>query len=154
METPLINGNYYSFASIECTINGITTADFKSINYNDKLERGVVKGTSAQALGRTMGDYTPTVSVELYRGSFERLKDKLGAGFMQVVFDVTVQYADDGQSVITDTIQGCTIAGVDQSNSQGTDGSSVKLDLSVIKPILWNGTSPIKQIDAKKFGGQ
>lgn len=135
---PLINGRRYSFASIDFRMKGIAVVGVKEITYSDKLEPAKVKGTKAQPLGRTLGDYEPEASVTMYREEFDELVAQLGDGYGGIAFDLVCHYADEGAPTSTDEVRGCRIKSVENQHSQGTDGLEVKLELDCMY-ILRNG---------------
>jgi hypothetical protein len=143
IESPLINGDRYDFASIIAHINGGLVLGVKEISYKNSKERGEVRGTSPQKLARTRGQYKCEASATLYRREFDELITQLGDGYMEIVFPITVSYANDGQPLVTDTIVGCTINEDDHSNSSGTDPTEVKLTFDPMY-ILIKGIAPIK----------
>jgi len=143
IEYPLINGDRYDFASIVFHINGDVVLGVKEISYKNSRERGEVRGTHPQKLARTRGQYKSEASATLYRREFDELVQKLGEGYMEIVFPITVSYANDGQPLVTDTIVGCTITEDDHSNSSGTDPTEVKITFDPMY-ILVNGVAPIK----------
>ena len=143
IEYPLINGVRYDFSSIVFHINGDIVLGVKEISYKNSRDRGELRGTSPQKLGRTRGQYKSEASATVYRREFDELIIKLGDGYMEIVFPITVSYADDGQPLVTDTIVGCTIGEDDHSNSSGTDPTEVKLTFDPMY-ILINGKAPIR----------
>lgn len=136
---PLINGNYYSYSSIEIDINGRKIKGFKEISYDDGLDPGVARGTSPIALGHSQGDYEANASGEMFRKDFDELTTALGDGFGEVEFPITVTYASRGLPTVTDRLPAVRIKKADNSNSQGNDPTSVKLEFAVLAPIERNG---------------
>jgi len=143
IEIPLINGVRYDFSSIVFHINGDLIIGVKEISYKNTRDRGEVRGTSLQKLGRTRGQYKAEASATIFRREFDDLVDRLGDGYMEVVFPITVSYADDGQPLVTDTIVGCTITEDEHSNSAGTDATEVKLTFDPMY-ILIKGRPPFR----------
>ena len=143
MDYPLINGTRYSFASIELTLNGQRYVGFKELNYNQDLDPGEVRGAHSQMLGRTRGDLKADGSISMFEEEWNSLLAALGAGYMEVPFDVSAAYAETNSPTITDVLHGCRIKKVDKSRSQGTEGLVVKLDLSIVW-ITLNGVEPLK----------
>ena len=121
-----------SFASIELVVACKRILGAKESAYTETLEPGEIRGTSSQILGRTAGDYSVEGSCTLYREEWDDLLDTLGEGYLRKSFDVTVTYADEGAPTKTDKLVGCRIKSVEQSNSQGTDGLEVQLQLHVM----------------------
>ena len=153
---PLINGNRYSFASIELRLLGKRYFGVKSINYSDSLEPGEVRGTDPQLIGRTKGKYSADASIEMYLREFDdfaaQLASQAGAvglpnatGYMEIPFDVIVSFAEDGAPVITHEIIGARIKKSDHSNAEGSDAISVKNDLHVMV-IRKNGVDSVTPI--------
>lgn len=139
---PLVNGNRYDFASIELRIRGQIFTGFKEISYSHKLEPGEVRGSAAQPIARTRGEYSAEGSLTLYRQEYDELVAVLGDGFMETEFEGTVTHAERGQPTITDRLVGVRIKSDDSSYSQGADALEVKLDLSIMY-LLKNGKSPL-----------
>lgn len=151
IQYPDINGKRYSFASIEAKINGAKYLGFKSINYSDGIEPGIVKGTSPQPLGRTRGEYSASGDCEVYLEEAQAVIDALGEGWGEKPIQIVVQFAEDGKAVQTHQLNGVLLTKAEHSNAVGTDASSVKFTMSIISPILRNGKSIIKQIDPRAF---
>ncbi len=140
----LVNGNRYSFTSISATWNIIGGGSgefprgiFKSISYDASQDPGLVQGNSIAPVGRTTGFGSGT-------GSFESLISELddflaavtnGGQFpiMNVDWNLTVSYSVNDIDVRTDTLLGCRITKVGQSNSQGNDATMTSCDISIMK---------------------
>lgn len=145
--SPLVNGNYYSFANIEWRINGLFVLGIKSINYGHKVNTQFVRGTNALPLGMTQGQYEPHADVEVFRPQWDLLMaslSPLGLGYMNTASDMTVTYGNSadnaGLPTVTDTLIGARIVQVELTNADGVDASSVKLTLMPLQ-ILLNGTA-------------
>lgn len=136
---PLINGNLYSFASIEIDVRGRKIKGIKDLSYDDGLDPGMARGTSPIPLGHTQGDYEANASLEMFRKDFDELAALLGDGFGEVEFPITVTYASRGMPTVTDRLPAVRIKKVDNSNSQGNDPTAVKIELAVLAPIVRNG---------------
>jgi hypothetical protein len=144
-QKPLVNGNEYSFASIELNIKGTLFTAVKSIQYDGGLEPGKVYGTGVIALAHTRGTYEASASIEVYRGDFEKLTALLGDGFGEVTFEITVVYAEKNRPTITDRLPAVRIMKPAMDNSQGSDALTVKLDLTVLDQIEYNGKTLVKR---------
>jgi hypothetical protein len=142
---PLINGKRYDHSSVTIKVKGKDYIGIKSINYSDSLEPGKLRGTSAQKLGRTRGEYDGEASFEMYTEEASELLSDIGDGFMEVEFDIVVGYADEGQPTITDNIVGCRIKKQEASSSEGSDPNVRKFDLDIMY-VKWNGLNPIKNM--------
>lgn len=136
---PLINGNLYSFASIEIDVRGRKIKGIKDLSYDDGLDPGMARGTSPIPLGHTQGDYEANASMEMFRKDFDELATLLGDGFGETEFPITVTYASRGMPTVTDRLPAVRIKKVDNSNSQGNDPTAVKIELAILTPIERNG---------------
>lgn len=125
---PIINGHYYSFASLEVKIADVFVIALKSINYGSSLTPGKVRGSDPEVVGRTPGVLEHTCDFEVYRHQWEVLRDTLGQSYGRKVFDVIVTYAEaDDVGVTTDRITGCRIVRADFANADGTEATVVKV---------------------------
>lgn len=138
---PEINNRTHSYASVEIDIDGDLYTAVKSINYNDGLEPGELRGTAVHRLQRTDGEYKADGNIELSIAEADQLIQKLGNGFMLKAFKITVQYAPEGGTVITDELIGVRLKKKDNSNQQGSDPTMVKFDLDIMY-IIHNGKLP------------
>ena len=137
MDYPLVQGTRVEWSSVEVKLAGAAALGIKDFSYKDALEPTKVYGLHAQPLGRTRGVYTAEASITLLLDEADALIQLLGAGFKEVVFDVTCAYSEGGKT-ITDEIIGCRIKTTDQALTQSADGTSRKFDLDVMY-IIWNG---------------
>ena len=163
---PQVNGNRYSFASIDFQLLGKRYFGVKSINYSDGLDPGEVRGTAPQLLGRTKGKYSAEGSMELYEAEFSDFVAALlsagpslgfidSVGFMEIPFEVSVSYAEENSPTITDTLVACRIKKVDKSRAEGTDPLTVKLDLHIMSidygvpnsSEIFNSVTPIDTVN-------
>lgn len=145
--TPLVNGNYYSYANIEFRVGGLFIVGCKSINYGHKVGSQFVRGTNAMPLGTTQGQYEPHADVELYRPQYDTLVGAVYAqsgnrGYAYVTLNITVTYGnalDNGSlPTVTDSINFARIIDDDASNSESLDASVRKLTFMPLQ-ILMNG---------------
>lgn len=142
----VINGKAYSHSSCEFRFDGEPTPFVKEISYNDSLEPGEVRGTSAQLLSRTRGDYKCEGNVTFSsRGAAEEIRERFGDGWMEKEFDVVVTMQEDGMSTVVDTLVKCRIKKSETGSSQGADPNEEKWDLHPMY-ILKNGWNPIQNL--------
>lgn len=149
---PLVNGNRFSFSSIEAAVLGVIFYGFGEVNYSDNLDPGDVRGTSSQRLGRTQGDYKAEASIGVYLEEWLDLQVLLAPapplGLMTTVFNVVVNYAELALNPPqTDVIKGCRIKKIANDFKQSTEGLLVKLDLDV-SYIIRNGRVPFPTLIA------
>ena len=131
---PLINGNKYDWSSVEIDIGeaGIFTG-VKEISFTHSLEPGVVRGTRAEMIGRTRGEYTAEGSMVVYAEEYSEIITALGDGYMEASFSITITYSDTNVPVQVNRLIGCRITNVEGGGSQGTDPLEVSLDLSIFR---------------------
>ena len=139
---PLIRGLRYDYSSVDINVNGRGVTGVTEIEYSHKLEPGKVRGTSAQVLGRTRGQYEAEGSFTMPKQEADELRAALGAGYMERSFDVVVHYAERGQPLSTDRLVACRIKSESNSHKEGSDALAVKFDLDVIA-LISNGTPAI-----------
>lgn len=145
---PLINGFRYDFSSIKFNFLGFQYVGIKAINYKSSKKPGDVRGTHAQLLGRTRGQYSAEASFEMFREEWDTFIKLLkatspGIGFMEAAFDINVGYSEALTAPMQqDDLIGCVISEVDTSNSQGGDALTVKASLHVLI-IKHNGQLPL-----------
>ena len=140
---PTVNGKAFSFASVTLRANGIPFRAVKGVDYSSALERQKLYGTDRQAFGRTGGQYKGEASLEIWREQYGDFIESLGDGFMEVEFDVEVQFQEDGQDMQEAFLPSVCIAKGSTSMTNSADGLSVKIELDVLLPIIENGLSPI-----------
>jgi len=141
IQYPQVNGHRFSFNSCQFRFDGVLYIGIKSLNYKASLKAGLVRGTSPNPIGRTVGDAEYTVDCEMLSLEFEQLKLQLGApvvGFGETAFTITVTKFEVGSPVVMDTVIGCRIEEADESNASGTDASMVKMTMSAMN-LLRNG---------------
>ena len=146
----LINGNRYSFTSLNVTMNGtpITKGVFQSINYDAAQDPGIVQGNQVTIVGRTEGYGVGTGSFEMLVSELDDFFAELfgaggnspqpGAPIMAVYFDIMVNYSVNDVDVRTDQLLGCRITKVGSANTQGNNATTKTCDLSIAR-IFANG---------------
>jgi len=145
----LINGNRFDFSSIEIVINGITYAAVQEITYSHSLEPGQLRGTRADKLGRTRGQYDSEGSITMYKGDYQQMISALAlvppllGGYMEKSFLVNVTYSEiQSGELVVDVLQGCRIVSDEDSHTQGSDALQVTANLDIMK-LLRNGIPPV-----------
>lgn len=140
---PLVNGVRHEWSSIEIKLGTDIYLGVKEISYKHGMKPKKVYGTHPQPIGRTRGVYEPEASITLWFAEANKLRKKLGAGFFETPFDITVSYSENGFDTVVDLIQGARIVSDDMSPSQGEDPIEVKFELDVML-ILANGVNAVK----------
>lgn len=131
---PDVNGITYDWSSIEISIAGVPTLGFKSIDYKSSLEPGEKRtNNSSRLVGRTRGMAKDEASFEMHKVEAQALINRLGPGYKEVAFNITISYGDTGQPTITDRIYGARIKSTANSPKEGNEPPTVKFDLSVME---------------------
>lgn len=144
---PTLNGIRFDFTSIQFRVNGQVFPGIKSLNYKHSLEPGLVRGTAAQVIGRTRGQYNVEGDLEIYREDADNflqliapasatISGQTGTGFMEVSFDMSVTFQEaiqgSGPATQNDVLKGCRIKQEESSNSDGGGPSTLKYSLHVM----------------------
>jgi len=141
-EYPKINGQIYSFASVEVKVGTQVFTGFTDVSYTQTLEPGIFRGTRPEKLARTIGEHNVEGSFTLVKVEYQELIEALGDGYMQTGFDITVTYSETNSPIVTDVLTSCRITSEEDSHSQGTDALVVACDLDIMK-MTRNGLLPI-----------
>ncbi len=143
----LINGLSWDFSSLVLKADlptPITITRFNNFNYEQSLTPGVLRGNSAQKLGRTRGQYEASGSMSIYREEFDIVLALLGSmppanqGWMEKSFDFSVSYGEMIGIPANDELQGIRIVRWAAQNAQGGDPTMIDVDFDIMK-ILLNG---------------
>lgn len=158
--TPVINGNKFSFSSIDLRPMGQRITDFKEVEYSTELDPGVMYGTSAAPVGRSRGLQKTEASITLYREAWLAFQASLillsttsnlnplgnPAGWMEVSWDAMISYAETPVSPVQkDVLKGARIKKWTANHSESNEILTVKLDLHVMQIIL-NGSAPLNVV--------
>ena len=146
---PLINGHRYDWSSAEINVDGQLFNGITELTYSHSLEPGELSGNRAQVIGRTRGKYRAEGSVTFAKLEYHELTRKLGPGYMERSFDITVHYqaSSDATDIVTDLLRGCRIKKAENSHSEGEEPLVVACDLSIMY-LIENGILPL---DARQF---
>lgn len=140
---PLINGHMYQFSSIVLTARGVPFPFVSAVNYESTNESSMFYGTSKTPIGQTKGNVSHTASITIpatQRDAFLALVSSAGAkGIFDSPFTITVSYAEEGEPVVTDVIDGARISSIGQSYQQGNEPLSIDISLTVPTIIYGNG---------------
>lgn len=130
---PDVNGIQYDFSSIEISLP-VPQLGFASIDYSSSLEPGEKRtNNSSRKVGRTRGVAKDEASFEMYKVEADALITRMGPGYKEKSFNITVSYADTGMPIITDYIYGARIKKVSNSPKEGSETPKVKFDLDVME---------------------
>ena len=141
---PQVAGEKCSFANIEIKIaigagQVFRTGDFAAIDWEDGVEFADVPGCGSMPCGYSVGLYSKSASLSMYRAKFYDLQSALALapssvnGICLVPFDILVQWTpldpSAGGRVFTSKIAGAHIMGRTSSNAPGPAASVVAVPL-------------------------
>lgn len=142
-----INGVRYQFASLEINFGipgfGSPTLGLQSIDYDDNLEPGELRGTSPAVLATTSGKYSASAKLKLPKAESGFLVQQIQAfatqnpdpftgivaGYGQVQWTATLNYYDIGQQLQTDQLFGAKIKKMADAAKVGNEPLMVDVDL-------------------------
>jgi hypothetical protein len=141
-----VNGFYPSFVDISADIDGFDLgAELTAISYSDNVDRGEVRGAARQVLGRTRGDYKAEASAEMQLKQYKALRARAGNRFYDLVFPITVNYADtDNDPITTDELVRVRFKKREKDYKVSTDGLTVKLEFD-IDGLIEDGQLPFPE---------
>lgn len=140
MAQPLINGNLYSWASIEFNVAGININGITSIEYDEEEETEMVYGAGKRPVGRATGNINTEGSITLQMEEIQRLQELSVDGRLQSIepFSIIVSYLKRNGDTAADTLRECVF--VNNGRSAGQNDKSIEQDLTLsIGFIEWNG---------------
>ena len=140
-DTIRVNGNLFSWGSIQVTVNGIILTGFNEITYGDKRERveGYGLGSHHGPLGRSAGKYsTEESSLKGFTHAISELRNTLasfapdGRSYGSVEFQVDIFYTESDLSSHSVNLLACVVTG---DNSSRTEGADPLTDELKFKPL-------------------
>jgi hypothetical protein len=141
-DSPIINGNSYSWASIGFALDGVDTPDFTECTYSPSLEPGKVRGTGRRVKATTTGEADADGSFSMLKSQAAKFIKQMGHGFMNKKFTLTVSYDEEGEGgIVTDELFGCRITKVEDAPKVGNEPVQTKFDLHIMRMKL-NGIDP------------
>lgn len=140
-----INGKAYDWSSITIDLAGCTGIEPTSIEYGDKQEKEPIYGKGGGIRGYGTGNKSNDVKLSLQREDYNLLQDayKAKGYFGKVVIPkITVSYADEGATTVTDVLTNVTFSERAFKAAQGDKGISVDLTGFAIGGIKPDGCMP------------
>jgi hypothetical protein len=141
VNTPFINGQRHSWASVRINMLGRTITGVASINYDDTWNKENQYGAGSMVSHRGIGNYEAVANIELFQFEVVGIQTASGGKRLQQIapFDITVVYLKEGSDeLVTDVIRNCEFTKNARSLTQGDMMSKVPLEL-IISDIKWHG---------------
>jgi hypothetical protein len=155
---PLINGVRYDASSVELKINAQRYIGVASLDYEQGLDPGIVRGLNPQALGFTRGMYEVSGTIALYREEFNDLTTNfltVAQGLLEANVLCTVTYSELPPAAIptgavsgttTDTIVGMRFTRSRHSVRAGSSDPLVVELPFIARYLLVNGVPALNQL--------
>lgn len=137
----VINGKYYSWASIRFNFLGRSVTEVQAIKYEEVSEFKDVKGVGSKKLGFTQDNDTTEGSITLFADTLEDLQRALPARKrLQDIapFDITVSFQDSFGVVQSHVLERCKFT---KNGREGTSGNADAIATEIplfITDINWN----------------
>lgn len=148
-----INGHVWNFSSVSLVVNTpapVFISQISEINYEYGVEVGTLRGTGAQKLGTTRGDFDANGSITLYEEEWRKMRTALaavpfpvGGGYLEKKFTVTVRMGELAEVGTQHVLTGARILRVRRGLSQGVEPNMVGLDLDIMT-VMEDGQSPVR----------
>jgi hypothetical protein len=142
----LINGNRYSFTSIDAVASvtgapiAVPKGALQGINYTGSVDPGLVQGNQQAPVGRTGGYGTSEGDFEILAAEADDFNAALTGGgtfpLTGVDFDWTVGYGVNDIDTRIDVLRGCRIISVESPNAKGNDASVKRYRMSIMRVRL------------------
>jgi hypothetical protein len=130
---PVVRGVRYDHASAEISVNGTIFVGIESIEWTETLEPGIIRGTRPEKLARTLGEHDAEGSFSMPLEDANALIQGLGNGYMATVFDVVINYSNQGQNNTNVVLVGCRITEAGGSSEAGGDPTMVEFSIDIMR---------------------
>lgn len=143
----MINGKNYDWNDVTINMLYGTVIAIEDISYDDEQEKTMTYGKGAVGQSWGSGNYKANAKITILYEEYERIMEyakRLKKGLYSIPpFPITVSYANDGQAISTDTLEGCTFTKRSNKAGQGNQNMKVDLDILVTGQIKHNGIAAI-----------
>jgi hypothetical protein len=139
VDTPMLNGRAYDWASVRMQLLGITILGVTAINYGDKQEKVDNFGAGTLPSSRGYGQKKANANITLEMKEVERIQGALKPGqSLQDIgpFTVTVAYRNESNIVITHKLMNAEFTDNKRDLKAGDTSVVVELEL-IISHIKW-----------------
>lgn len=139
VNSPAINGQFYSWASIRFNFLGSSFSTVTAIKYEELDEISGVKAVGSKKLGYTQDNTTTDGSISILVETLEKIAKKVPNGRLQDIapFPITVSYVDALGNLVSHRLIGCKFT---KNSREATTGSSDALSVEIplyIHDINW-----------------
>lgn len=141
--TQLVNGKAYDWSSVDIGISGMDSIEPLEISYDDEQEVEPVYGKGGKPIGYGTGNQKNSVKISVLREDFDTIckycKKKKIPFYSLIIPIITVNYADPGKPISTDTLKGVKFSKRSFKAANGDKSMKVDLDGIAYKGIKTNG---------------
>lgn len=120
----------YSWADIDLRVNGVPISTAQSVSYKETQTKEVVYGKGNEPIGVQRGQKSYSGSISLLQSEYEALVESTKSkSILDAHFDIVVTYgtATNGDTLITDVLQGCEITDAENKMDNKTTSMTVEL---------------------------
>ncbi|MEO5730971.1 MAG: hypothetical protein ABI134_33645 [Byssovorax sp.] len=152
-----VNQNRFTFASGYITLNEVKYPGLQGMTPKDEVASELIYGSGQIAVGKTRGPYKPSLTFEILMGEGGELQKALGTPLDSKPFDVSGTFIENGSIDNDFTIQIDQVTWKTSEIGMSNDQKALvlKVEVTVILPISWNGIYLVDQpdsFDAAGFG--
>ena len=147
-----INGRQYDHEDCNIMLPSGLAFGVTEANYEDGQDIDPRYGRGAVPRGYGRKNYEASGSITMDRDQFEPFKRALslttgvgGGVYDHRPFPIIVNYANEDQPLITDTLPDVKVTKISSGYKQGeANDGQVSLDIKILSPIKWNGVAAKK----------
>tara|TARA_R110002126_G_scaffold89252_1_gene213380 strand:- start:6114 stop:6548 length:435 start_codon:yes stop_codon:yes gene_type:complete len=131
--TPLVNGQAYSYADIVVSIAGVPLAGIMEISYKDSQEVTENFGAGRFPVSRGKGKIESEASISIDRAEYNAIINAAPGKRLQNIpeFDITVSYVPEASAPVTDIIRNCVFKNGSGGAAEGDSNVVAELELAV-----------------------
>lgn len=139
MVTPLVNGQAYSWVTIELKIQDVLFIEIKKISYTDDQEMENLMYGGRYPTARGYGGIKPEASITLAMSAVLVLQAASPTGRVQDIpeFTTTVSFTLENGKVVTDTLHSCRFKKNGRDMSEGDMSIDVELPM-LVSHVSWH----------------
>jgi hypothetical protein len=141
---PLTDGFALSFDKAEIDVAGRIFTAISSVSFNQPIEEGIIRGTSAYPLSRTRGqadigegalEFSDVEEYAEFRKHVAGLSGANGA-FCEGIWELSVTYRKNEDKVITAVCKSCRALDSEFDHEEGPDGLPVSVPFSFMRRLI------------------
>lgn len=136
----LINGKAYDFSSITIDVDGCKGIEPVGIDYGDSQEVELIHKKNGGIRGYGVGNLDGDGKLTLLREDFNTLMDQYKGGFYKILIPkITVSYAEEGATTVTDTLTKIKFTERKISTKQNDKSVQIELPFKILGGVKFDG---------------